>query len=74
MKFSTKSVVIIGSGIAGLYSAIKLSEKTDKEILLVTKANLRESNSRYAQGGIVGILPENLKDSVDFGAFLDHQF
>lgn len=65
MKFSTKSVVIIGSGIAGLYSAIKLSEKTDKEILLVTKANLRESNSRYAQGGIVGILPENLKDSVD---------
>lgn len=65
MKFSTKSVVIIGSGIAGLYSAIKLSEKTDKQILLVTKANLRESNSRYAQGGIVGILPENLKDSVD---------
>lgn len=65
MKFSTKSVVIIGSGIAGLYSAIKLSEKTDKEILLVTKANLRESNSRYAQGGIVGVLPENLLDSVD---------
>jgi len=65
MKFSTKSVVIIGSGIAGLYSAIKLSEKTDKEILLVTKANLRESNSRYAQGGIVGVLPDNLKDSVD---------
>ncbi len=65
MKFSTKSVVIIGSGIAGLYSAIKLSEKTDKEILLVTKANLRESNSRYAQGGIVGVLPENLKDSID---------
>jgi len=65
MKFSTKSVVIIGSGIAGLYSAIKLSEKTDKEILLVTKANLGESNSRYAQGGIVGVLPENLKDSVE---------
>lgn len=65
MKFSTKSIVIIGSGIAGLYSAIKLSESTDREILLVTKANLGESNSRYAQGGIVGVLPENLKDSVD---------
>jgi len=65
MKFSTKSVVIIGSGIAGLYSAIKLSEITDKEILLITKANLRESNSRYAQGGIVGVLSDNLKDSVD---------
>lgn len=65
MKFSTKAIVIIGSGIAGLYSAIKLSAKKDKEILLITKTNLRESNSRYAQGGIVGILPENLKDSVD---------
>ena len=65
MKFSHKSVVIIGSGIAGLYSAIKLSEKTNKEILLVTKANLRESNSRYAQGGIVAVLCENLKDSID---------
>jgi len=68
MKFSIKSIIIIGSGIAGLYSAIKLSEKmkdADKEILLVTKANLRESNSRYAQGGIVGVLPENLKDSVE---------
>lgn len=65
MKFSTKPIVITGSGIAGLYSAIKLSEKTNKEILLITKTNLRESNSRYAQGGIAGILPENLKDSVD---------
>jgi L-aspartate oxidase len=65
MNFSTKSIVIIGSGIAGLYSAIKLAEATDKEILLVTKANIGESNSRYAQGGIVGVLPDNLKDSVD---------
>ena len=65
MKFLNKSIVIIGSGIAGLYTAIKLSEQTNKEILLVTKTNIRESNSRYAQGGIAGILPENLKDSVD---------
>ncbi len=65
MKFSTKPVVIIGSGIAGLYLAIKLSEKINSEILLVTKANLGESNSRYAQGGIVGVLPENLPDSVE---------
>lgn len=65
MKFSTKSIIIIGSGIAGLYCAIKFSENSDKEILLVTKANLRESNSRYAQGGIVGILPENISDSVE---------
>jgi len=64
MEFLKKPVVIIGSGIAGLYSAIKISEKINSEILLVTKANLGESNSRYAQGGIVGVLPDNLPDSV----------
>ncbi len=65
MKFIQKPYVIIGSGIAGLYTAIKLSEKTDKEIVLITKSDLRESNSRYAQGGIVGVLPENTGDSVE---------
>ncbi len=64
MKFAQKSYIIIGSGIAGLYTAIKLSEKSDSDILLITKSDLRESNSRYAQGGIVGVLPDNTDDSV----------
>lgn len=65
MKFTRKPYVIIGSGIAGLYTAIKLSEKTDREIVLITKSDLRESNSRYAQGGIAGVLPENTGDSIE---------
>ena len=65
MKFTQKPFVIIGSGIAGLYTAIKLSLKTDREVVIITKSDLRESNSRYAQGGIVGVLPENTEDSVD---------
>lgn len=65
MKFTQKPYIITGSGIAGLYAAIKLSERTNREILLITKSNLRESNSRYAQGGIVGVLPENTGDSID---------
>lgn len=64
MKFTQKPFVIIGGGIAGLYTAIKLSEKSDKKVLLITKTDLRESNSRYAQGGIVGVLPENTEDSI----------
>ena len=66
MKHSKYSVIIIGSGIAGLYAAIKLSEtqKLDDGILLITKSQLSECNSRYAQGGIVGVLPENKLDSV----------
>ncbi len=65
MKVTQKSYIIIGSGIAGLYTAIRLSEKTDKDILLITKSDLRESNSRYAQGGIVGVMPDNRDDSID---------
>lgn len=66
MKHSKYSVIVIGSGIAGLYAAIKLSETMNLPdgILLLTKSQLSESNSRYAQGGIVGVLPENSLDSV----------
>ena len=66
MKHSKYSVIIVGSGIAGLYAAIKLSETINLPdgILLLTKSQLSESNSRYAQGGIVGVLPENKPDSV----------
>lgn len=66
MKKTEYSVVIVGSGIAGLFAALKISENQniDKGILLVTKAKLGESNSRYAQGGIVAVLPENNQDSV----------
>lgn len=66
MKHSTYSVIIVGSGIAGLYAAIKLSETMHLSdgILLLTKSQLAECNSRYAQGGIVGVLPENKADSI----------
>ncbi len=66
MKHSTYSVIIVGSGIAGLYAAIKLSETKHLPdgILLLTKSQLAECNSRYAQGGIVGVLPENKADSI----------
>ena len=64
MKSSTYPVVIIGSGISGLYTALKLAQ-TKSEILLVTKSNLEQSNSFYAQGGMVAVLDDNKDDSVD---------
>jgi len=66
MKQSKYSFVIVGSGIAGLYAAIKLSKevKPKNKILLITKSTLTESNSRYAQGGMVCVLPENKLDST----------
>lgn len=66
MKYSKYSAVVIGSGIAGLYAALKLEQQTklNDGILLITKSKLGESNSRYAQGGMVGVLKENKSDST----------
>ncbi|WMJ73654.1 L-aspartate oxidase [Cytophagaceae bacterium ABcell3] len=45
--------VIVGSGIAGLFLAQKLSEDfPDKEVIVLTKKGSLETNTRYAQGGI----------------------
>jgi L-aspartate oxidase len=64
MDLSEYRAIVVGSGLAGLYTALKLSEENSK-ILLITKSELTEANSRYAQGGIVAVLSENTCDSVD---------
>ena len=66
MKYSEYSVVVVGSGAAGLYAALKISQQIalPDGILLITKSTLGESNSMYAQGGIVGVLHQNGEDSV----------
>ncbi len=66
MKHSKYSAVIVGSGIAGLYAAIKLQKEADLPdgILIITKTQLIESNSKYAQGGMVCVMPENKLDST----------
>ncbi len=65
MKQTKYSAVIVGSGIAGLYAAIKLKKEVPLPdgILIVTKSQLIESNSKYAQGGMVCVMPENKLDS-----------
>ncbi|MCB9034455.1 MAG: L-aspartate oxidase [Chitinophagales bacterium] len=45
--------LVIGSGIAGLSFSLKVAEKfPDRKVLILTKANEDESNTKYAQGGI----------------------
>lgn len=67
MKYSKYSAIIVGSGISALFCALKLSHlmSLPEGILIVTKSNFGESNSRYAQGGIVGVMEDNDKDSVE---------
>ena len=66
--------IIVGSGIAGLYTAILAREVGS--VLLLTKGNLEECNTRYAQGGIAAAIgpgdsPElHFKDTDEAGAGL----
>lgn len=66
MKYSNYSTVIIGSGIAGLYAALKIEQQVELPdgLLLITKSKLGESNSRYAQGGMVAVMKENKSDTT----------
>jgi L-aspartate oxidase len=67
-------VAIIGGGIAGLTVALNLPE--DVRVVLMTKAALGESNTRYAQGGLAAAVgpdddPElHLRDTLAAGAGL----
>ncbi|NLM37282.1 MAG: L-aspartate oxidase [Firmicutes bacterium] len=70
----TTSFLVIGSGIAGLYTALTLAEIAD--VSLVTKDLLEESNTNYAQGGIaVALSPADsphahYTDTIKVGAGL----
>lgn len=45
--------LVIGSGIAGLTYALKVADKfPEKKIIVLTKANVEETNTKYAQGGV----------------------
>jgi len=49
--------LVIGSGVAGLTFAIKMAEKfEDRNLIIVTKGDEDESNTKYAQGGIAVVL------------------
>src|SRR6266852_3871860 len=50
-------VVIVGGGIAGLSTALRLP--ADLRVALLTKGQLGESNTRYAQGGLTVALGED---------------
>ena len=49
--------LVIGSGIAGLTYALKVAQDCpDKKIVILTKAQSDETNTKYAQGGIAGVM------------------
>ena len=68
MNRETKSeyadVVIVGTGVAGLYSALNLPR--DKQIIMITKADAKSSDSFLAQGGICV-----LRNDADYESYFE---
>ena len=64
--------LIVGSGIAGLYTSLKIYDKG--EVVLLTKSKLKESSTEYAQGGIAVALGDkdsphlHMEDTLKAGA------
>ncbi|SMF56219.1 L-aspartate oxidase [Pseudogulbenkiania subflava] len=65
-------VLIIGSGLAGMTLALHLAER--RKVGLITKRDLLEGSSSYAQGGIAAVLDtddsvqEHIQDTLIAGA------
>jgi L-aspartate oxidase len=72
---ATTDVVVVGSGVAGLTTALRL-RAAGLRVLVVTKAMLDDGSTRWAQGGIAAALGEgdtpeqHLDDTLVAGAGL----
>lgn len=73
-------VIIIGSGIAGLFASLRLDE-AGHEVIIITKQRPKDSSTNWAQGGIAGILDKtdgegmkaHIKDTIACGDGLCNQ-
>ncbi len=63
--------IIVGSGIAGLYTALLAGEQGS--VLLITKGSIDDCNTKYAQGGIAAAIGKqdsaelHFKDTISAG-------
>lgn len=70
--------LVVGSGIAGLYTSLHLSRLGEIEV--ITKNEVKESSTQYAQGGIAAVLDKgdswelHMEDTLEAGAdFCDEE-
>lgn len=63
--------MVVGSGVSGLRTALSLSE--EYTVTVITKSEIKDSNTNWAQGGIAAVLDEadssesHLEDTLEAG-------
>jgi L-aspartate oxidase len=68
---------VLGSGLAGLYFALRASEHG--RVVVVSKRGLSDTNTHYAQGGVAGVLgtddspQQHIQDTLSVGDGLCHR-
>ncbi len=71
LKTVKSDFLVVGTGIAGLYTALHLSRLGNVTIL--TKGEVKESSTQYAQGGIAAVLDKgdswelHMEDTLEAG-------
>jgi L-aspartate oxidase len=69
--------LVLGSGLAGLYFALRAAPHG--RVVIVSKRSLTEANTRYAQGGVAGVLgpgdtaEKHVEDTLRVGDGLCHR-
>jgi L-aspartate oxidase len=57
-------LLVVGSGVAGLSAAVRAADNHGLRVGLLTKGELEQSTTRWAQGGVAAVLAED-PDSTD---------
>lgn len=74
LEKDVSDIIVVGSGIAGLTAALNASK--DFDVTLITKKEVRETSTWYAQGGVASAIASedsprlHLKDTLEAGAGL----
>lgn len=74
LKFQRYDVIIVGTGISGIYTALNLSPEL--KILMLSKRELTLCNSALAQGGVAAVMDKendsyelHIKDTLIAGHY-----
>lgn len=58
-------LLVLGSGVAGLSAAVRAAETHDMDVGVLTKGELEQATTRWAQGGVAAVLGGADPDSTD---------